>query len=67
FAVSLRSAQDVAEAVGTAVAVTGRPESINSLYDAYDRLAPADLQRVARRYFEPGNETVITLETEIKK
>ncbi|MGO9464878.1 MAG: M16 family metallopeptidase [Isosphaeraceae bacterium] len=67
FAVSLRSAQDVAEAVGTAVAVTGRPESINTLYDAYDRLAPADLQRAAQRYFQPRNETVITLQTEIKK
>jgi zinc protease len=67
FAVSLESAADVAEAVGRAVAVTGRPESINMLYDAYDRVAPADLQRVAKRYFEPMNETVLTLETEIKK
>ncbi len=67
FAVSLQSAQDVAEAVGTAVAVTGRPESINTLYDAYGRLAPDDLQRVAQRYFQPKNETVITLQTETKK
>jgi len=67
FAVSLESAEDVAEAVGKAVAVTGRPESINSLYDAYDRLTPADVQRVAERYFQPGNETAITLQTEIKK
>jgi zinc protease len=67
FAVSLRSAEDVAEAVGTAVAVTGRPESINTLYDAYDRLTPADLQWVAQRYFQPSNETAITLQTEIKK
>jgi zinc protease len=67
FAVSLRSAQDVAEAVGTAVAITGRPESINELYDAYDHLKPADLQRVADRYFKPSNETVVTLETELKK
>ncbi len=67
FAVSLCSAADVAEAVGTAIAITGRPESINTLYDAYDRLTPADLQRVAQRYFLPANETAITLQTEIKQ
>jgi len=67
FASSLRSADAVANEVGTAVATTGRTGSINELYDAYDRLTPADLQRVASRYFQPANETVITLETEIKK
>jgi zinc protease len=67
FAGSLESADDVADALGEAVAVTGSAESINALYAAYDRLIPADLQRVAARYFQPANETAITLETEIKK
>ena len=53
FAGSLRTADAVADAVGTAVATTGRPESINELYAAYDRLTPADLQRVAAKYFQP--------------
>ena len=30
-------------------------------------LTPADLQRVAAKYFQPKNETAIILETEIKK
>jgi len=67
FAGSLRTADAVADAVGAAVAITGRPGSINELYDAYDRLTPVDLQRVASRYFQSANETAITLETEIKK
>ncbi len=67
FAGCLQTADAVADAVGTAVATTGRAESINELFDAYDRLTPADLQRVAAQYFQPGNETAITLETEIKK
>jgi zinc protease len=67
FAGSLTTADAVAGAVGTAVAITGRPDSINELFDAYDRLTPADLQRVAGRYFEAANETAIILETEIKK
>ena len=40
------------------------PTSMNDLYAAYDRLTPADLQRVAATYFAPTNETVVTLESE---
>ena len=67
FAGSLRTADAVADAVGTAVATTGRPEAINELFASFDRLTPADLQRVAATYFAPKNETAIILETEIKK
>jgi zinc protease len=67
FAGSLRTADAVANAIGTAVATTGRPEAINELFAAYDRLTPADLQHVAAKYFQPSNETAIILETEIKK
>ncbi len=67
FAGSLSTADTVALALSASIAVTGRPESINELYDAYDRLTPADLQRAAALYFQPGNETAIILETEIKK
>jgi len=67
FAGSLSTADAVARALSAAIAVTGRPESINELYDAYDRLTPADVSRVAAQYFKPDNETAIILETEIKK
>jgi zinc protease len=67
FAGELESADAVAEAIGTAVALTGRPESINELFDAYDRVTAADLMRVAAQYFQATNETAVTLETEAKK
>jgi zinc protease len=67
FANSIQSPDAVANMIAQTVAVTGRPESVNELYAAFDRLTPADLQRVAGRYFQPTNETAITLETEIKK
>jgi zinc protease len=67
FAGSLRSADDVAGALGDAIAITGRPESINALYEAFDRITPADLQRVAAKYFQSVNETAVILETEKKK
>jgi zinc protease len=67
FAGSLRSADVVADAVGTAVATTGRAESINELFAAYEGLTPSDLQRVAAKYFQPSNTTAIILETETRK
>jgi zinc protease len=63
FAGSLDSADAVALAVGQAIATTGRPDAMNELYAAYERLRPEDLQRVAARYFAPTNETAVTLET----
>jgi zinc protease len=67
FAGSLDSADAIARTVGRAIALTGRTESINELFDGYDRLGPSDLNRVAARYFQPSNETAVILETEIKK
>ena len=64
FAGSLDSADAVARAVGQSIATTGRPDVDERPLRAYDRLTPADLQRVAGRYFAPTNETVVTLEAE---
>lgn len=66
FAGSLKSADAVALAVGNSIAITDRPDSMNELYAAYDRLTPADLQRVAQKYFAKTNKTVVTLESEAK-
>jgi zinc protease len=63
FAAGLDSADAVARAVGQSIATTGRPDAMNDLYAVYDHLVPADLQRVASRYFAPTNQTVVTLET----
>jgi zinc protease len=66
FAGSLKSADAVAMAVSASIAITDRPDSMNELYAGYDRLTPADLQRVAKTYFAESNETVVTLESETK-
>lgn len=67
FAGGLVSADAVAHAIGEAIATTGRVEMWNDLYAAYDKLTPADLMRVASRYFSKTNETVVTLESEGSK
>ncbi|WP_165220335.1 M16 family metallopeptidase [Aquisphaera insulae] len=66
YAGSLKSPDAVARAVGESIATTGRPDAMNDLFAGYERLTPADLQRVAAKYFVPTNETTITLETEKK-
>jgi zinc protease len=67
FANSLDNADAVARAVGESIAATGRPDSMNELYASYDKLTPADLQRVAGRYFTASNQTAVILETEARK
>jgi predicted Zn-dependent peptidase len=66
FAASLDSPDAAALAVGQSIAATGRLDAMNDLYSAYDRLTPADLQRVARAYFAKTNRTVVILESEKK-
>jgi predicted Zn-dependent peptidase len=36
------------------------PALINEIWRKYDAISPADLQRVARRYFNENNRTVVT-------
>jgi zinc protease len=67
YAASLRSADEVALTVGESIALYGKPDAMNDLFATYERLTPADLQRVAGTYFVTTNETVITLETEKQK
>ncbi|APW59632.1 M16 family metallopeptidase [Paludisphaera borealis] len=64
FAGELDSPDAAARAVAESIAITGKPDAMNTLHAAYGRLTPADLQRVAARYFTSTNETAVTLETE---
>jgi zinc protease len=66
FAGRLESAGDVALAVGQSIALAGRPDAWDDLFAAYGHLTPADLARVASRYFDRSNRTVMTLASESK-
>lgn len=67
FANTLDSADAVARAAGTSIAVTGRPDAMNDLFAAYEALTPADLQRVAARYFAATNQTAVILRSEASR
>lgn len=67
YAGSLDSPDAVAMALSDSIAITGRPDAMNERYAAYEKLTPADLQRVAAKYFAATNQTVVTLESEKSK
>ncbi len=67
FAGTLRTPDAVALALVEAVSTTGRAGSINELFTSLDRVTPTDVQRAAAKYFIPTNESVVVLETEMKK
>lgn len=61
FALGLNTPGAVANQVATAIAVAGDVGAINRLYQQYDKVTPADIQRVAREVFRKQNETYVTL------
>jgi zinc protease len=67
YAGSLTSADAVAASVAEWIAICNRPDAINELFDQYEHLTPADLQRVASTYFSARNRTEVTLKSEAAK
>jgi zinc protease len=61
FALSLNNSQAVAGVVARFVALRRTPETINRLYEVYDRITPEDIQAVARKYFAEDGRTIVTL------
>lgn len=61
FALGLDTPGAVANQAANAIAVAGDLDAINRLYRQYDKVTPADIQRVVRETFRPQNETYVTL------
>jgi zinc protease len=64
LALGMDSAGSVAFAAAQAINLTGGVEALNTLYETYDEVTPADVQRVARTYFQPQRRTLVTLSHE---
>ncbi len=61
FALGLATPEAVAESAATAIGLTGDVDAINQRFAQYQKVTPADIQRVAREILRPQNETVVTL------
>ena len=56
----LYSTRSRANALGHFAVYYNQPELINSIWGRYERVTPADLQLVARTYFQEAHRTVVT-------
>jgi zinc protease len=61
FATGLDTANSVARQLAHFLALTGDPESINRLFDQYDKVTPADVQAAARTFLVPSGKTAVAL------
>jgi zinc protease len=61
FALSLEDSEAVAATVARFVALRRTPETINRLFELYEKITPATIQAVARKYFTEQGRTIVTL------
>jgi zinc protease len=64
FAGQLATADKTANVAAQFVALTGHLDAINAYFLLYDRVTPADVKRVARKYFQATNRTVVSLKAD---
>ncbi len=60
----LDNANSIARTISHYVQLTGDPESVNRVYEMYDRVTPEDIMMVAKNYFGANNRTVVLLTQE---
>ncbi len=61
FALGLDSPGAVGFTIAAYIALTGDPTAVNRVYEQYQKVGPADVQRVARATFQPQALTTVTL------
>ena len=61
FALSLDKPESVALTITNALILTGDPQTVNRVYEQYDKVTAEDVLRVAADVFVPEKETAITL------
>lgn len=61
FELGLDTPGNVAAQAAQAIAIEGNIDALNQRFATYQKLTPADIQRVAAKYFQSQNETDVTL------
>jgi zinc protease len=58
---NLNSAKNIAETVGHYLQLTREPETVNRIYEQYEKVTAEDIMRVAKTYFTASNRSVVIL------
>jgi zinc protease len=63
FAMAMNSNSAIANAIAPYIALKRTPETLNELFETYQKVTPEDIRDAARKYFRESNRTVVTLAT----
>ncbi len=61
FAMNIDTPDNIANSLSHYIQLTGNPESLNKLYDLYDKVTVDDVVKVAKKYFVPSGLTIATI------
>jgi zinc protease len=61
FADSLGTTDGIAGSLVYYINLTGNPDTVNKVFDLYEKITPEDIQEKTRKYFQITNSTVVTL------
>jgi zinc protease len=61
FANSLGTTDGVAGSLAFYISLTTDPESVNRMFDLFEKVTPQDIMDMAQKYFAKSNSTVVTL------
>ncbi|HLM56873.1 MAG TPA: pitrilysin family protein [Pyrinomonadaceae bacterium] len=67
FAMRMNSNSAIAGAIAPYVAIKRTPETLNTLFETYQRVTPEDIRDAARKYFREEARTIVTLATKGQK
>jgi zinc protease len=63
YALNLNNSEAIASSLAHYISLRRTPETINRVFERYAQITPADLQRVAKKYFVENERTTVTLST----
>jgi zinc protease len=63
FAMAMNSNDAIASALAPYVALERTPETLNRLFDTYQKVTPEDIRDAAKKYFREESRTIVTLAT----
>jgi zinc protease len=63
FAMDMNSNDAIAAALAPYISLARTPETLNRLFDTYQKVTPEDIRDAAKKYFREESRTVVTLST----
>jgi zinc protease len=61
FAMGIDNPDQIASTLCHYISLTGDPETINRVYELYDKVTEEDVKRIAKKYFVPTGLTIATI------